>query len=140
MRATDGMSFRSSLDGRAGPGLSLRARQARGWPRAFVGLLLLCLLAQGIAVQSHLHFDPQARAATAGTSHRLGLSAPKTPDPAADCPLCQEAAMAGVYVLPSLPVLLLPPPPPPRWLAATTFASFGLLTAALGWQSRAPPQ
>jgi hypothetical protein len=56
-----------------------------------------------------------------------------------DCPLCQEAAMAGAYLLP--PAIVIPPPPAPLpWIAAATIGEFNLLAPALGWLSRAPPR
>jgi hypothetical protein len=111
----------------------------RGWPQAFLALLLLCLLVQATAVQSHLHFVRQASAVATVTGNHSTLSKPGKGDPAADCPLCQEAAMAGAYVLPPLPAL---PPPPPQilWLSAASLTPFVLLAPARGWLSRAPPE
>jgi len=107
--------------------------------RSLVLLLLLCFVVQGTAVQSHVHFVAHASPALAGSS-TAHLAAPSSKgDSPVDCPLCQEAAMAGSYVLPSVPVL----PPPPAlvvWTAVAAMAAFTLLTPTLGWLSRAPPE
>lgn len=108
--------------------------------QAFVIVMLACLLAQGTAVQSHLHLARQA-APLVGASQNgnAALSQPSQGEPAADCALCHEAAMAGAYVLP--PVIVLPPPPPALLLiGAAAMENFRLLAPARGWLSRAPPQ
>jgi hypothetical protein len=116
-----------------------RAR-ARALPRVLVFLLLLCFVAQSTAVQSHVHLigdGGRTVAATADGHTRVIPSS--TASPAADCPLCQEAAMAGAYVL--SPVAALPPPPPaiePAAVAASV--GFALPAPPLGWLSRAPPE
>lgn len=100
-------------------------------------VLLACLLAQGTAVQSHIHFTPAARSAPGGQAvHAAGT---ETGSDAADCPLCQEAAMAGAYLLPAAISL---PPAPPRfvWVTTAKIGQFDLLAPALGWLSRAPPR
>lgn len=100
-------------------------------------LLLASLLVQGTAVQTHLHFA--ARPITASASDgAVPVAKAGGNDASADCLLCQEAAMAGAYLLPPIPVLQ---PPPQALLEATAAAIFGfiLLAPALGWRSRAPP-
>lgn len=103
-------------------------------------LLLLGFVVQGTAIQTHLHFARQASSALVASSDRFAQAAkPNKDDSPANCPLCQEAAMAGAFVLPSAAVL---PPPPAAvvWIVRTTLATFGLLTRAHSWQSRAPPR
>jgi hypothetical protein len=121
--------------------LRLVSALARAWPPALVSLLLACLLVQGTAVQSHIHFTAQARVAALAGPHgqtvraldRRGGSDP------ADCPLCQEAAMAGAYLLP--PAIVLPAPPAlPLWAGTTVLRALGVFASAHSWQSRAPPQ
>jgi hypothetical protein len=103
-------------------------------------VLLLALLVQGTAVQTHLHFVGQAHArAVAASDGANSAFQPGKTDTSTPCRLCQEAAMAGAYVLPSAAVLPLPPAPARRAATAATVA-FGLLVPAHGWQSRAPPQ
>jgi hypothetical protein len=105
-----------------------------------VFLLLFAFVAQGTAVQSHVHPAGDARpfASPARAGHAQ-LSPKASDNPAADCPLCQEAAMAGAYVLAAAPAL--PPPPAPMlWSAPAVAAQFVLPAPALGWRSRAPPE
>jgi hypothetical protein len=115
------------------------ARSRRG-PATFFLFLLLALLVQGTLVQTHLHFAEQGFAPVAAASH--GVSQDAQPDGSASwahCRLCQEAAMAGAYVLP--PATVLPPLSiAPLGITAAAMAEFGLLAPAQGWQSRAPPQ
>jgi hypothetical protein len=111
----------------------------RDIPRLIVFLLALCFVVQSTAVQTHVHFAEQANAsAAASTGHIEAVTSSKGNSPA-DCPLCQEAAMAGAYVLPDVPAL---PPPPTSvlWTATTAMATFAILAPPLGWLSRAPPE
>jgi len=111
---------------------------AGAWPRALVGLLLACLLIQATAVQTHVHYTHQGLSAAPGVQL---VQAPRSSgnDSAKDCPLCQEAAMAGAYVPP--PAIALPAPPAPiPWTATAIVTRFVLRSPPLGWQSRAPPQ
>jgi hypothetical protein len=110
-----------------GSAIGARGAHARPWrggralPRALVMLLLACLLVQGTAIQTHIHFTGQARSAiSAAPGDRIVQTAKAGGgSDAADCPLCQEAAMAGVYLLP--PAIVIPPPPAPLpWIAAAT--------------------
>ena len=120
---------------RTGSSLSL----ARAFPEWLAFLLLLGFVVQGTAIQTHLHFTQQAGSSLIASSNRAAPASKTDKDDPANCPLCQEAAMAGVYVLP--PATVLPPPPAVvLWIAGTTLASFALLTSAHSWQSRAPPQ
>jgi hypothetical protein len=116
-----------------------RAR-ARALPRVLVFLRLLCFVSQSRAVQSPVHFTRAAGRTVAATADGHARVIPSsTASPAADCPLCQEAAMAGAYVL--SPVATLPPPPPaiePAAVAASV--GFALPAPPLGWLSRAPPE
>ena len=113
------------------------SRLSRAWPRALVVLLLLaCVLVQTTAVQTHIHFVAQP---VLGAHSMAQLAKPAGPDSAADCPLCEEAAMAGAYLLPAGIVV---PSPPALMLgnAAATIAEFNLIYLGHGWLSRAPPE
>lgn len=114
---------------------------ARAWPAALVSLLLACLLVQSTAVQTHLHFIAKARVAALAGPHGQSvraLDAGSGSDPA-DCPLCQEAAMAGAYLLP--PAIVLPAPPVlPIRADVAVLRALGVFASAHSWQSRAPPQ
>jgi len=134
-----GSGFKFTEDVRA-PLSALDSRRGRAWARVLVFFLLLCFVVQGSVVQSHVHLVEQASplAAAPGPSHIAAAPSGKGDSPA-DCPLCQEAAMAGAYLLP--PVVVLPPPPVlVPWIAAATLAAFGLPAQPLGWLSRAPPE
>jgi hypothetical protein len=135
------MTFRVRSGRRIAPWLpsSGTLAVAPSWLRLFAVLLLACVLVQGTLVQSHLHFAGQANRPAASNEPSAQLAKPAKGDPATECPLCHDAAMAGAYLLPSAAVL---PPPPAAilWLFAAPMAAFGLPSPALGWLSRAPPQ
>ncbi len=111
----------------------------RPFRNLFALLLLLGFVVQGTAIQAHLHFAGQSSSPIAASSDRAAPAAKPGKEDPANCPLCQEAAMAGAYVLPTA-VVLPPPPAVVLWIAGTTLAAFALPTAAHSWQSRAPPQ
>ena len=117
-----------------GPGSLLRSPMAA---RALLLVLAICLLVQGTVVQTHVHFTRQANVAASAAHAQLSPAGER--DPATDCPLCRETAMAGAYVLPTAPVML-SPPAFVLWITASTMAEFRLLLPALGWLSRAPPR
>ncbi len=137
------MTLNLEFGGRTAPELPNRGdglAGARAFPSILGFLLLLCLLVQGTAVQTHLHFTRQPTSLTAGPNDRLAKVL-KTDEgrPAAHCLLCQEAAMAGAYVTP--PAIVLPSPPAlVLWTDMAALAAFGLARSAPGWWSRAPPQ
>jgi hypothetical protein len=112
----------------------------RRFPSLLLTFLVVCFLVQGTAVQSHVHFIEHTSSATAaaGNSH-IEAAPSKMGDSPADCPLCQEAAIAGAYVLPAVPVLL-QPPAPALWITPTALSAFSLAPLGLGWLSRAPPE
>lgn len=137
------MEFRSIYGERMAPEHPVTSRLvvgARSLPRLLVFLLLLCFVVNGTALQSHVHFVQQANSFAPAPGHSQIDTAPagKGNSPA-DCPLCQEAAMAGAYVLPAVPVLP-PAPAPVLWIAEATLPAFALLAPAFGWLSRAPPE
>ncbi|MGZ3196386.1 MAG: hypothetical protein ACXWI1_04655 [Croceibacterium sp.] len=120
---------------RTGTGLSF----FRAFPEWLAFLLLLGFVVQGTAIQTHPHFTQQPGSSLIASSNRAAPASKSEKDDRSNCPLCQEAAMAGAYLLP--PAVVVPPPPAMvLWIVGTTLASFALLTAAHSWQSRAPPQ
>jgi hypothetical protein len=137
------MVFRSGIGKRAAPKLSSTGSSvslARAFPGLFAFFLLLGLVVQGTAIQTHVHFARQAGPQPVASSDGYAPAAkPNKDDSPANCPLCQEAAMAGAYVLP--PATVLPPPPAAvLWIADSAMTAFRLLTPDHGWHSRAPPQ
>jgi hypothetical protein len=112
----------------------------RSWPRAFIALLLACLLVQATAVQSHIHFIRQASSiATLSDGGSAQLAKAGKGGEATDCLLCQESAVAGACLLPQA-ALLLPPPANALWISIAAIRKFALSAPARGWLSRAPPQ
>ncbi len=121
-----------------------RARAAtRGLlSRALVFLTLFAFTAQAYLVQTHIHIP---NAAKAGIVDLLDGPAPgpdhgKAPakDDSANCPLCQQSAMAGQFLTPAAAAILLPQ------------LSFSVITVAVIpstlvtavthiWRGRAPP-
>lgn len=118
------------------PHSPLGGELVRRWPRGFLATLLAVVLVQAIAVEAHLHFAPQASSWGA----QVAQPAPRgSDDGAANCPLCQEAATAGAYLLPA--AIVLPPAPAVfPWPAPAAVAEFALPAPARGWLSRAPPR
>lgn len=103
---------------------------------ALVGALLLSLSWQSVVLQTHQHFSPLARAATAsGTSVSNGQSPADLP---ANCPICRELAHAGPVVLPA-PVALDAPAPLVFWFAVSVLLGLALVQRSHAWRSRAPP-
>jgi hypothetical protein len=109
---------------------------AGGWPRFLFATLLSALLVQALAVQSHIHAAAQANASAAQVAKSARTV---SGDPVTRCALCQEAAMAGAYLLPA--VIGLPPAPAAfLWLEPAAPLEFALPDPARGWLSRAPPR
>jgi hypothetical protein len=101
--------------------------------------VMLALLAQCALVRTHLHISHErVGLATASTAASQG-SVPGKVLSTAHCLLCDEAARAGAYVQPEIPVLPLASPPT-LGIAPATIAAFALLVTAHDWRSRAPPR
>ncbi len=102
----------------------------------FLCALLLALLGQSIATQSHVHrrdmSSPAARQGPRISTSRLPAPAP------ADCPICRESAQAGHYLGPATfqlaPVARAFPPSGVSSLRRIICRLYGF-----GWRSRAPP-
>lgn len=95
-------------------------------------LLAFALCWQAGVVRGHVHVAPSWSAA----SH--AHHAPKQNDEDADCPLCDEVAMAAAY-LASLPPALSPPLPTAEWHGAAAAVPAQRLLRSHAWRSRAPP-
>jgi hypothetical protein len=136
------MDFRSRFDGRVISKLSASGSvldRLRDMPGLIVFLLALAFMVHGTAVQSHVHFAEQATATAAPNAVQIEASPSKDGDSSAFCPLCQEAAMARAYLLPSAPIVP-PPPATDHWAFIAAIAAFAILAPPLGWSSRAPPE
>jgi len=131
------INFASPTDGREAR--LLRSANRGAWPVALIMLLIACLLIHATVVQAHVHFTGPSRVAPAASGAQSVRSAPAGGEDTGECPLCQEMAMAGAYLLPGAIVLPLPPALL-VWVEATALHEFGLRSRAHGWLSRAPPQ
>lgn len=118
---------------------------------AFTGMrhtafLLAALLAfgwQSLVTQTHVHPAGPTAAFAAITgkfspSYASGEPRGKASGRPADCPLCYELALSGVY-LASAPMAFTPPVLPAWWQAATPALGTSLQLRSHSWQSRAPP-
>ena len=107
-------------------------------------MLLLTLLAfgwQSFVSQTHRHFGQAGLSLalsiqTGGATVEKGGQVPAdTPD---NCPICQEIAHGGAYLLPA-PVLFQPPAALAAWFAITLLLALALRQQSHAWRSRAPP-
>lgn len=115
---------------------------AQGLPhlRALIALLMLVIFStQTYLIQTHIHARATTSATTSATQIVTSPSGSKAPLDANQCPLCQEAAHSGAYILPGVAALVV----------AT--ATYNLVPLTEGprvfariishtWQGRAPPQ
>jgi len=146
------------------PGLVIRVRgrltqkrkKARSRPslaRAVFAFFLLCAFGfQSYVTQTHIHFSDSLDAGTTASSEKAGnfsaaklvsahkqnkQNVPAKDDPA-NCPICQQMAVAGAFVTPAASILALPtrtgssaPPSGVVHLASSQ--------SSHNWQGRAPP-
>lgn len=115
----------------------VHALMAQGLPhlRALIALMMLVIFStQTYLIQTHIH----ARATTSATQSVTNPSG-KAPLDADQCPLCQEAAHSGAYILPGVAALV---------VATVTYSLVPLTqgprifvrSISHTWQGRAPPQ
>lgn len=111
---------------------------AHGLPhlRALIALMMLVIFStQTYLIQTHIH----ARATSTATQIVTSPTGSKAPLDADLCPLCQEAAHSGAYILPGVAALV------------TATITYSLVPLTQGprvfariishtWQGRAPPQ
>ncbi len=109
-------------------------------------MLLLTLFAfgwQSFVTQAHRHAGEregislaQVVQAVVGPRAEKGGQVPAdTPD---NCPICQEIAHGGAYLLPT-PILFQPPAAIVAWFAVTLLLALALRQQSHAWRSRAPP-
>jgi hypothetical protein len=98
------------------------------------------LVVQSTAVQTHVHFTAlSGPLANSSVRHGVAIAKASKGSEVADCLLCEQAALAGAYLLPQA-VAAVPWPGTVWWHAASVVRQFGLVAQAHGWQSRAPPE
>jgi len=111
----------------------------------WAAMLLLTLLAfgwQSFVTQTHRHFGQGGISlalsvpSPGGTQVEKGGQLPAdTPD---NCPICQEIAHGGAYMLPA-PILFQAPAAIAAWFAVTLLLALALRQQSHAWRSRAPP-
>lgn len=111
----------------------------------WAAMLFLTLLAfgwQSFVTQTHRHFGQGGLSlalsiqTAGGAKVEKGGQAPAdTPD---NCPICQEIAHGGAYLLPA-PILFQPPAALAAWFAVTLLLALALRQQSHAWRSRAPP-
>lgn len=116
-----------------------RSGASPGWLRVVLLLVLACVLAQGAAIQAHQHASHWSVPAVATTDEQGSIGAAGKAELRAVCPICVEAAMSGHYLQPTTTAF---PAPPVLVLGVDpqSIPEFRLLSRAIGWLSRAPPQ
>lgn len=104
----------------------------------FAALLAFCW--QSFVVQTHVHFEPNAGVgAASGQTSSMNSDPFKGPtNTPTSCPICQEIAHDGVYLLPT-PVEFDAPEPAPFWQPVATSLVRLVTKASHAWRSRAPP-
>jgi hypothetical protein len=120
---------------------SSRMRRVGLARRVVVFIAAIAFALQSYITQTHIHHGSQ------GFGDSVKIAAAQSPahgkthpanDPA-DCPFCQAAIHAGVFVASAPPLLHLPF----MWIetvALTYTATAASVTSAHDWQSRAPPR
>ena len=120
--------------------IRIASAPAKGWRFAVALLALLTFFVQSYVTQTHIHLD------TASSTAGITTSAPDSPrgthpfkDTPANCPICQEIAMAGHYVTPAALVFALPAQHVS--IVPIQIASRFIVEAVShDWHGRAPPQ
>ncbi len=114
---------------------------ARGLGSRFAILFLaLALTWQGFLTQGHAHFGGDGRivatgpAASAAAVADTSKSAPAKPA----CPLCEEQALFGAFLLAS-PVVIIAPDAIGPWYAPASYLFSFVRSLSHNWRSRAPP-
>jgi len=110
----------------------------------WAAVLLAALLAfcwQSFVTQTHLHFEPSTYGALVtgqGSPVAQADTGKNSSDTPATCPICQEIAHGGLYLLPT-PAALTPPEPAAAWQAVVAPPARAVNTPSHAWRSRAPP-
>lgn len=118
-----------------------RSVLARATVCAATLVAVLCLLWQSLLIQTHIHASLHTVAPSAAGSAPLRAVVRDVqggPDDAANCPICQERAHSGAFLLPQAIAAT------PSTTAAIEPGSVATLapmrtTRSHAWQSRAPP-
>lgn len=111
---------------------------ARAGRRFALLWLVVALLLQGFATQTHGHFGADRTSAVAASAHVVVVSDGQNDPATPACPLCEEKALFGAYLLGGSVMVAAPV------VAAYDYAAVSLPLLALrswshAWRSRAPP-
>jgi hypothetical protein len=123
-----------------------RGGRVSGAHALWVALLLVTLLAfgwQSFVTQTHRHFGERVVVAGLSVQSPGGTDARKSGQAPADspdnCPICQEIAHGGVYLLPT-PIALPVPAVLAAWFGVALLLALALQQRSHDWRSRAPPR
>ncbi len=116
------------------------------WRQTFAALALALFAFQNYVTQTHVHLlwrgAPEAFAQSLGLAHVRQTPAPGQHQPAddpANCPICQDIALAGHFTSPGTIAI-----PPPVFMAISGQLVLALpafvSVASHDWQGRAPPR
>ena len=105
---------------------------ARSVRRLALLWLVVALLFQGFATQTHAHFGAATRVNIAAIDGQK--QGPGTPA----CPLCEEKALFGAYLLTGSITIVAPVGVAYRY-AAASLSALALRSTSHAWRSRAPP-
>jgi hypothetical protein len=118
-----------------------KGRSARALSRLAVLWLAFALLCQGFVVQTHAHFggDRDGTSVTAPQTIPPAVTVAKKQGPATPaCPLCEEQALFGAYLLGSA-VTFIAPVAVSHDATATSLPLLARNESSHAWRSRAPP-
>lgn len=112
---------------------------SKAWRRVVVLLALLTFALQSYVTQTHIHFE-------LSSANGIAAAAPLAPpgkhpfqETPANCPICQEIAMAGHYVTPGAAVLTLPSQSV-SIVPLKIVVRFVVEAVSHDWHGRAPPK
>jgi len=117
--------------------IRIASAPAKGWRFAAALLAMLTFAAQSYVTQTHIHFD-SAESDIIAAAHVPPGKLPSKETPA-NCPICQEIAMAGHYVTPGATVLTLPSQNV-SIVPLEIVVRFIVEAISHDWHGRAPPQ
>jgi len=117
--------------------IRIASAPAKGWRFAVALLALITFALQSYVTQTHIHFD-SAESDVIAAAHVPPGKLPSKETPA-NCPICQEIAMAGHYVTPGA-VILAPPPQAVSIVPMEIAVRFIVDAVSHDWRGRAPPR
>ena len=119
--------------------IRIASAPAKGWRFAVVLLATITFALQSYVTQTHIHFEfAEAKGIAAAVPHAPPGKHPFKETPA-NCPICQEIAMAGHYVTPGAAVLALPSQSV-SIVPLEIGVRFIVEAVSHDWHGRAPPQ